>query len=106
MYNDEFEVIVVGAGAGGIGAGVVLEGKKVPYVILEARDRIGGRVKSEMIDGVEVDIGAGWLHNYSKNNPMYSEVQRLKWKERKFERKEEEVAFDGETGHMYDEDDD
>ena len=41
------DVVVVGAGAAGIGAGLALTRLKVPFVILEAKDRIGGRAYSE-----------------------------------------------------------
>ena len=39
----EFHTIVVGAGASGIAAALQLSNAKVPYLVLEARHRIGGR---------------------------------------------------------------
>lgn len=65
MYNDQYEVIVIGGGASGIGAAVTLQQHNIPYIVLEGRDRIGGRVYSESIDGVEMDLGACWVHSCS-----------------------------------------
>ena len=41
--SSEFDVIVVGAGAAGLGAGQKLAALGLRTVVLEARDRIGGR---------------------------------------------------------------
>ena len=30
--------------------------------VLEANDRIGGRIKSEKIDNTVMDLGASWIH--------------------------------------------
>jgi monoamine oxidase len=63
-------VIIIGAGAAGIGAGVSLTRNGLSYMVIEARNRIGGRIISQKVDGVELDLGACWIHSYSKNNPM------------------------------------
>jgi polyamine oxidase len=62
---------------------MTLSRKGVPYIILEARDRYGGRVLNHKISGVELDLGASWVHSYSKNNPIAKEVKKLNWKPRK-----------------------
>ena len=53
-----FDVVVIGAGAGGLSAAarLVAAGKKV--LVVESRDRLGGRASSEVIDGFTVNIGA------------------------------------------------
>jgi monoamine oxidase len=55
------DVVVVGAGFAGLSAARTLthQGKKV--VVLEARDRVGGRVKSATIAGRSVDGGGMWV---------------------------------------------
>lgn len=56
-------VIVVGAGIAGLAAAQRLKGAGFEVVVLEARDRIGGRVNtSTNPSGTTVDLGAGWIH--------------------------------------------
>ena len=65
-----YEAIIIGAGAAGIGAAVNLSRNQFSYVTLEARDRLGGRVHAKEIDGVQIDVGASWIHDYDEYNPM------------------------------------
>ena len=39
----DYDVIIVGGGAAGIGSALELQKKNMSYIILEARNRIGGR---------------------------------------------------------------
>ena len=70
------DIVVIGAGAAGLGAARRLAGTGLSVVVLEARDRIGGRAHT--IDhrqirhrgGSEVmalDLGCGWLHSADEN---------------------------------------
>ncbi len=43
-------MIIIGAGASGIGAGVTLTKSGISFLILEARDRIGGRIINTKVD--------------------------------------------------------
>ncbi|CAN1787768.1 Polyamine oxidase 1 [Linum perenne] len=55
-------VIVIGAGISGISAAKVLAENGIEdLVILEATDRIGGRIRKENFGGVPVELGAGWI---------------------------------------------
>lgn len=59
-------VVIIGAGLSGLYAATLLEKAGVDYVILEARDRTGGRVLSGVelagtSAGVHVDMGAAWF---------------------------------------------
>ncbi|XP_022636943.1 polyamine oxidase 1 isoform X2 [Vigna radiata var. radiata] len=55
-------VIIVGAGISGIAAAKVLAENGVKdVVILEASDRVGGRIRKESFGGVSVELGAGWI---------------------------------------------
>eukprot|EP00438_Fugacium_kawagutii_P033837 Skav235846 [mRNA] locus=scaffold1931:384241:385593:- [translate_table: standard] len=58
----EVDVIIAGAGAAGLNAALILHraGKKV--IVLESRDRVGGRIKSEKLpgSGTHVELGAQW----------------------------------------------
>ena len=55
------DAIVVGAGMAGLAAGRTLQrsGKKI--VVLEARDRVGGRVKAGKLAGHTIDLGGMWV---------------------------------------------
>ena len=44
IMEENYEVIVIGAGMSGIGASQILAEKKIGHVILEGRGRVGGRV--------------------------------------------------------------
>jgi monoamine oxidase len=61
------DVIVVGAGLAGLACAKRLmnAGKKV--VVLEARQRTGGRIWTSRQLGYPIDLGASWLHGISNN---------------------------------------
>lgn len=62
------DVVVIGAGAAGIGAGRALAKAGIPFLIVEAKDRIGGRAYSEATSlGHLWDHGCHWFHSADKN---------------------------------------
>jgi monoamine oxidase len=67
--NDEYDVVVIGAGAAGIGAGRILRGRRANYCLLEAKPRLGGRAwtDTETFHGFPLDKGCHWLHCASRN---------------------------------------
>lgn len=67
--RDFYDVIVLGAGAAGIGAGRRLAAASVDFLILEARDRIGGRAHAIASEIAPLDLGCEWLHSADRN-PM------------------------------------
>lgn len=56
------DTIVIGAGISGLAAGRLLARAGRRVLVLEARDRIGGRVFSERTGGHVTDRGASWIH--------------------------------------------
>ncbi len=62
-------VVVVGAGIAGLGAAATLRERGFDVTVLEARDRIGGRVNSIERFGTTIDLGAAWIHD-SRGNPL------------------------------------
>jgi phytoene dehydrogenase-like protein len=69
-------VIVVGAGFAGLAAASRLDHLGVEVVVLEARERIGGRTHSVDVGGVVVDAGAAWLQQIDRN-PLARMAERL-----------------------------
>lgn len=58
----EFDIVVVGAGIAGLSAARLLARAGRRVVVVEARDRVGGRVHSQH-DGHRItDRGASWIH--------------------------------------------
>src|SRR6185369_5497955 len=62
-------VIVIGAGAAGLAAAGALRARGVEVTVIEARDRIGGRVWTHRGLGVPVDLGGSCL-NGAEGNPI------------------------------------
>lgn len=62
-------VIVVGAGMAGLAAASALRNAGVEVVVLEGRDRLGGRTWTRDVGGVPVDVGGAWIHT-PDGNPM------------------------------------
>lgn len=64
----EVEVAVIGAGAAGIGAARrLLAARGVSVLVLEARDRAGGRAWTMPSDAGPLDMGCEWLHSADRN---------------------------------------
>lgn len=62
MDERSTEVVVVGAGLAGLSAARALKQAGREVIVLEARDRVGGRTLNEPIgDGKVVEIGAQWV---------------------------------------------
>ncbi len=65
FYNEnKGRVIIMGAGFAGLSAAYALHKRKIPFIILEARNRIGGRVFSFEADPAEklvIELGAEWV---------------------------------------------
>ena len=60
--ESRFDVIVVGAGVAGLAAARLLRDAGRTVVVLEARDRVGGRVWTSRDGGRVTDLGASWIH--------------------------------------------
>ncbi|XP_061346789.1 polyamine oxidase 2-like isoform X1 [Gastrolobium bilobum] len=70
-------VIVIGGGMAGIAAARALHDASFQVVLLESRERVGGRIHTDYSFGFPVDLGASWLHGVSKENPLASLIGRL-----------------------------
>jgi len=62
-------VIVIGAGISGLAVGNALTHAGVECLVLEARDRMGGRLHTVDVGGVPIDLGGSWIHT-PVGNPL------------------------------------
>ncbi len=69
------DVLVIGAGGAGLTAAKELMANGVSVLVLEARDRIGGRAFTETSMGVPWDHGCSWLHS-SNINPWVAYAKK------------------------------
>ncbi|KAL3527380.1 hypothetical protein ACH5RR_012036 [Cinchona calisaya] len=70
-------VIVIGGGISGIAAGRILQDASYKVLLLESRDRIGGRIHTDYSFGCPIDMGASWLHGVCNENPLAPLIRRL-----------------------------
>src|SRR5260370_34895238 len=65
----EVDIAIIGAGAAGLGAAHALENSGLSVVVLEARDRVGGRGHTiQAAPDITFDVGCGWLHSADQNS--------------------------------------
>jgi monoamine oxidase len=66
--QDIFDVAIVGAGAAGLAAALELTKEGRSIVVLEARERAGGRAHTFVARGeLPLDAGCGWVHSADRN---------------------------------------
>eukprot|EP00027_Filamoeba_sp_ATCC50430_P014512 CAMPEP_0168573144 /NCGR_PEP_ID=MMETSP0413-20121227/18362_1 /TAXON_ID=136452 /ORGANISM="Filamoeba nolandi, Strain NC-AS-23-1" /LENGTH=489 /DNA_ID=CAMNT_0008606343 /DNA_START=583 /DNA_END=2049 /DNA_ORIENTATION=- len=61
------KVIVIGAGMAGLSAALELLSQGVDVIVLEGRNRIGGRITKSNTFEVPIDLGASWIHGVDGN---------------------------------------
>lgn len=68
-FPSSVDVAIIGAGAAGLGAAHALHGSGLSVIVLEARNRLGGRAWTvQASPDVTFDVGCGWLHSADKNS--------------------------------------
>jgi monoamine oxidase len=63
------KVIVIGAGFAGLAAAKQVQEQGADAIIFEAGSYIGGRVRTDRSLGAPFELGAGWIHGPSRQNP-------------------------------------
>ena len=61
MSAIERDVVIIGAGASGLTAATKLRAAGLSVAVLEARDRVGGRLWTNHIDGAMLELGGQWV---------------------------------------------
>src|SRR4051794_41556525 len=68
QLRSDVDVAIIGAGAAGLAAYRALAGRGLSVIVLEARDRIGGRALTmHLPSGILFDLGCEWLHSADQN---------------------------------------
>lgn len=61
------DLIIIGAGAAGLGAARAAAAAGLTAQLIEAKSRTGGRVETRTLAGEPWDVGAHWLHSADRN---------------------------------------
>jgi len=68
-------VVIIGAGISGLAAAKKLKEKGFNIIVLEAQDKVGGRLRTNRTLGVAFDEGASWIHG-TNGNPITNLAQQ------------------------------
>jgi len=64
----QFDIVIVGGGAAGVGAARRLASSGLSTLLLEASSHLGGRACTQEFRGLNLDLGCGWLHSADRNS--------------------------------------
>src|ERR1700744_795136 len=72
--DEIFDVLVIGAGAGGMAAAARLNHFGYRTLLAESRDRVGGRASTVEIDGFRVNTGALIIETGGENGRLFDDL--------------------------------
>ena len=98
--NESDRIIVIGAGIAGISAAKKIQDQGKEVLVLEARERLGGRIHTSQIGNNHVDLGATWL-NGDIGNPVANAATRYKIKKVPLPDETPEYAYDSESQRTF-----
>jgi monoamine oxidase len=71
VNSNDKTVVVIGGGISGLAAAKKLKEKGFTVIVLEAQEKVGGRIRTDRSLGVAFDEGASWIHG-PIGNPITS----------------------------------
>eukprot|EP01117_Protostelium_nocturnum_P000292 TRINITY_DN1035_c0_g1_i2.p1 TRINITY_DN1035_c0_g1~~TRINITY_DN1035_c0_g1_i2.p1 ORF type:complete len:408 (+),score=143.82 TRINITY_DN1035_c0_g1_i2:80-1303(+) len=78
VERKKYKVIILGSGMGGISAGKeMIDNGMEDFIVLEGRNRIGGRIYQENGFSCIIDLGASWIHGIDGPNPLKKMAEQL-----------------------------
>jgi monoamine oxidase len=92
------DVLVIGAGTAGLAAARELVDAEYSVIVLEARERIGGRIWTDRSLGLPLDLGASWIQG-TDGNPL-TELADDAGIERRVTREDRVVIYRVESGAL------
>ncbi|KAF2485706.1 amine oxidase [Neohortaea acidophila] len=86
LPKGSFDTIIIGAGIAGLACASRLRTSNAQskLCVLEARDRIGGRIGSVWVNGSRLDVGANWIHGTGTEeepNPLMDILPHKRYRE-------------------------
>ena len=69
VENIEIDVVIIGGGPSGIAAAHSFYDAGIDFLLLEAQEKIGGRMQSQEFNGYVIENGANWVYEYGKDDP-------------------------------------
>lgn len=76
LAEHRYDTIIIGAGVSGLTAAKQLHQAQQDVLILEAKNRIGGRVDTNYNWGFAIELGASWIHGI-EHNPLIPLLGKL-----------------------------
>ena len=74
MKQTEYDVIIAGAGLGGLFSGALLVRRGYKVLVVESRDRVGGRVSTREVEGFKLPTGAIILHRGGVIDEIFNKI--------------------------------
>lgn len=73
--KSEKPVLIIGAGIAGATVAEELSKANIPFIIIEATDRVGGRLRNAKLDNINVELGANWMQGNRVGEPFFDFIR-------------------------------